>query len=257
MTLLEQQRRKIYLEEIFRREVRRLFLRIALEYRVGIATEKNIRAYRYKPEFVALLNNHYRRVQQSFRGITDEKAQTEQDNDEVVAALMLWAEQNSTKSSEQMVTTTQDDMGLALQQARESLSNEGNNSYTQRELAVLAAVILNRKSKGRESTIILTETQKPAESTKLVEAYDREGLDPVRAVTGGVVAAVVAMKKWHDVGDSKVRRGHHAGEVAPVRINEPFLVRGEMLMFPGDGSLGASAGNIINCRCGTLYTFGG
>lgn len=30
---------------------------------------------------------------------------------------------------------------------------------------------------------------------------------------------------------------------------EPFEVSGEFLRFPADGSLGASAGNIVNCRC--------
>ena len=31
--------------------------------------------------------------------------------------------------------------------------------------------------------------------------------------------------------------------------DQPFVVGGERLMHPGDGSFGASAGNIVNCRC--------
>jgi HK97 family phage portal protein len=42
-------------------------------------------------------------------------------------------------------------------------------------------------------------------------------------------------------------------ETKTVPINEPFIVMGEELMFPGDGSLGASAENIINCRCVEIY----
>lgn len=34
-----------------------------------------------------------------------------------------------------------------------------------------------------------------------------------------------------------------------VPQDEPFIVDGEKLMFPGDISMGASAGNVINCRC--------
>ena len=258
MTIEEQEQRKIYLEEILRKELTRLFLRIVLEQRVAVATGTTIRASRYQPEFEALLNKHYARVQQSFLGITDTKAQTEEDNDEVVAALLLWMDKTSAKTADELTKTTQNDMDTSLAQARQSLANEGNTSYSQRELAVLAAVMLGRIENGRLTSIVVTETQKAAESTKLIESYDEAGLNPTLAVTGGVIpTAVIAMKEWRDVGDAKVRRGHHAGEVAKVRITEPFMVRGEMLMYPGDGSMGASAGNIINCRCGTFYTIGG
>lgn len=34
-----------------------------------------------------------------------------------------------------------------------------------------------------------------------------------------------------------------------VPNEEPFEVGGEKLMFPGDGSMGASGFNLYNCRC--------
>jgi len=40
--------------------------------------------------------------------------------------------------------------------------------------------------------------------------------------------------------------------VAVVGINEPFIVSNEKMMFPGDTSMGASAGNTIMCRCTIL-----
>jgi hypothetical protein len=39
--------------------------------------------------------------------------------------------------------------------------------------------------------------------------------------------------------------------VANVPIDEPFIVSGEELMYPGDPS--GSAGNVINCRCAIGY----
>lgn len=66
-------------------------------------------------------------------------------------------------------------------------------------------------------------------------------------------------KIWIDAHDDKVRPGvtsedspfdHHASEIKiATKLNMLFRVSGEYLMFPGDSSHGASAGNIINCRC--------
>jgi hypothetical protein len=50
-----------------------------------------------------------------------------------------------------------------------------------------------------------------------------------------------------------VREAHALAEEAtidnPIPVNEPFTVGGEQLMYPGDDSLGASPGNVINCQC--------
>jgi uncharacterized protein with gpF-like domain len=60
-------------------------------------------------------------------------------------------------------------------------------------------------------------------------------------------------KKWVTVGDDKVRPAHRVanGQIKP--INQPFIVAGEKLMFPGDTSLGASIKNVANCRCNARY----
>ncbi len=67
----------------------------------------------------------------------------------------------------------------------------------------------------------------------------------------GMKAAGVEFKAWITSGDDAVRPDHRqAGEdyAAGIPINEPFIVGGEPLMYPGDPLTG-SAGNIINCRC--------
>jgi uncharacterized protein with gpF-like domain len=192
---------------------------------------------------------------QTLERLIDEKQDDERD-DELIAALMAWSLNSSQSVTKQLTDTTQNDMDTAMTQARQALNDQGNFQYTQRELAVAAAVILGRKFRGRETAIVITETQKAAESTKLLGAYSEAGLDPMDAVTRQrVPIKPKARKEWIDVGDKDVRRGHHASEVASVSIDEPFTVNGEKLMYPGDSSLGASAGNTINCRCSSLYTF--
>lgn len=64
---------------------------------------------------------------------------------------------------------------------------------------------------------------------------------------------VVLEKYWIKTNDSKTRDWHTQagidyGKENSIPIDEPFIVDGEELMFPGDGS-SASGHNIYNCRC--------
>ena len=58
---------------------------------------------------------------------------------------------------------------------------------------------------------------------------------------------------WLCANDDLSRQWHKDAHWQTVAINEPFSVNGESLLFPLDGSLGASADNIINCRCKEIY----
>lgn len=66
-------------------------------------------------------------------------------------------------------------------------------------------------------------------------------------------------KIWISSHDDRVRPGvnsedslfdHHDSSIkVATKLNMLFRVSGEYLMFPGDSSHGASAGNVISCRC--------
>lgn len=56
-------------------------------------------------------------------------------------------------------------------------------------------------------------------------------------------------KRWISEKDRRTRKAHVEARGQERRLNEPFIVGGEKLMFPADVSLGATAGNVINCRC--------
>ncbi len=65
--------------------------------------------------------------------------------------------------------------------------------------------------------------------------------------------AGIEYKAWLSSHGPNVRDAHKQAETDyidnPIPINEPFIVMGEQLMFPGDDSLGASLENFINCQC--------
>lgn len=60
---------------------------------------------------------------------------------------------------------------------------------------------------------------------------------------------VIVGKEWMCSMDDDSRKWHKRADGQVVPVDEPFIVGGEKLMHPGDSSLGASAKNVINCRC--------
>lgn len=60
---------------------------------------------------------------------------------------------------------------------------------------------------------------------------------------------VIMGKEWIAIIDGRTRHDHAKADGQVVKNDEPFVVGGEKLMFPGDKSMGASGWNIYNCRC--------
>lgn len=55
-------------------------------------------------------------------------------------------------------------------------------------------------------------------------------------------------KIWIDTKDKRTRRAHlQAGQSEPIPMNQAFIVGGEEMLYPGQ--IGASAANVVNCRC--------
>lgn len=68
------------------------------------------------------------------------------------------------------------------------------------------------------------------------------------------VKAGKTKKKWIDVGDKRERKTHLEVGKTILPIDEPFSVGDSLLQFPKDTSLGASADEIVNCRCSIQYS---
>lgn len=56
-------------------------------------------------------------------------------------------------------------------------------------------------------------------------------------------------KMWVSFKDNKVRDTHKVADGQVRSLFEPFDIGNSQLMFPQDSSLGASAKEIVNCRC--------
>lgn len=60
---------------------------------------------------------------------------------------------------------------------------------------------------------------------------------------------IIIKKRWISMIDHRTRHAHVEADNQAVDLHDPFIVGGERLMFPGDGSMGASGWNLYNCRC--------
>lgn len=67
------------------------------------------------------------------------------------------------------------------------------------------------------------------------------------------VSGLVMTKRWISRRDGRERKSHGEANGQVVLQNELFTVGGQKLKFPGDGSSGATASNLVNCRCTRGY----
>lgn len=99
----------------------------------------------------------------------------------------------------------------------------------------------NKTNISRALTIAQMETQRASQLSASIEATE--------FVKNGVVNRV--LKSWNAVLDNVTRETHAEAESDygnnPIPIDEPFIVDGEELDYPGDES--GSPENTINCRC--------
>jgi hypothetical protein len=87
------------------------------------------------------------------------------------------------------------------------------------------------------------------ESITALRAGRQEGIQ--QAIEQGAINADSVVKIWDSTLDSRTRPDHAAAHKQEVKgANGVFvLADGSRLLYPGDTSLGANAGQTINCRC--------
>jgi uncharacterized protein with gpF-like domain len=253
-------RKKIALEkellpklDAYHRDLARLFIR---SVNAG-GVPSSVAAYNQQLE--QLLASHYKRVQKQFDGALAERLPadvqpTGKEGEIITAALLAYFANQAREQADTINTTTDNDTRTALRLARQDAEEQGV-AVSNTTLAVTGAAILQNQLRARALSIATTETQRAAEATKATEAEVLSGLTPTisRRITTPPRPETVPVKSWDSVGDSHVREAHLSADGQEVRTNEPFTVGGEQLMYPGDDSLGASIGNIVNCRCASVY----
>jgi uncharacterized protein with gpF-like domain len=274
---------KLILERRFIPEIRKYFNKIAREFRIFYSTTGRLpRRNTFTDDTTALLRKHYIRVGKAFKdemrlaGAPEKQAQIKQDeaipggsppekteqekSDITDAAILLFINNEVPARAEFINETNVRDMNDSVSQAMTQLTENGEQ-ITNSAVATLGASILLLKFASRTNTIAMTETQFMAESTKAIEAAVELNLgdidlDVVVSTPGGALAQTkTGTKTWASILDNRVREAHVSADGQTVKASEPFIVMGEKLMYPRDTSLGATAGNTINCRCSSLYSF--
>jgi len=119
-------------------------------------------------------------------------------------------------------------------QLKESLIEGRMAGESEKELAKRVSEIMTLSKRQRAATIARTEIFGCVNQTYQMTMQENG----------------VQKKEWLTAQDERVRDGHREADGQIVKIEEPFSVGGEYLMYPGDPS--GSAGNVIGCRCVTI-----
>jgi hypothetical protein len=241
--------KKLKLEKQFKPKIKKIFNAMARDIKaVYKATGRVANISDYETDVVAMLRGHYRDVSKEFSSTLRAKSShiiLETKQEESIDALMAeYITKHSVTQAAYIMATTQDDLNKAV--IKSVLENNAREVPQHRDIvAGDVEAYFNQSTNGRIDTIAITETQTPAEQMKLIEA--------------GVISGVVASqgqqiyKTWNTVLDEKTRASHVEADRQRVPENQPFRVQGQLLMAPGDTSLGASLSNIIKCRCSAVY----
>lgn len=221
----------------------------------------------YADKWRKLLLNHYKDVQDEFMGLASEELDLQMSKDKLLLfllALQIMREQRANASSRQIIDTSTEQIQESVDKAQLQIQQEGiaaNDGL----VAALAFEIFGRKIESRATTIAMTETQYAAETTKNVEAdcltNNRNNFlaqavekDASLAVSSYMANAPISYEKeWLSALLPTTRPAHAAAHGQKVAPNELFYVGGEYLKYPGDTSMGATAGNVVNCYCCVRY----
>lgn len=173
-----------------------------------------------------------------------------------------WLDQHTIKFAQEVNQTTHD---AILESLKESLAEgKGNNPAGNNLVSSVPNHFnqdkLKQKSQKLESIIDAdkyNEIYQSVEQQQCFEFYRSRRIartelnSSTNAATleGWRQSEVIGGKEWLCACDKVSRDWHKGANGQQVPLEEPFIVGGEKLMHPGDPSLGASAKNIIHCRC--------
>lgn len=241
---------KLRLERYFNPIIRRFLRDLSREYGDFYAeTGQQLSTAQFNPELEAILRSFYRRVSNIFKSTIRDGDQEEILQEVINNQIRAHNDNRATAMAAEINQTNQNELNLAIARTLAAAQEEAV-SLTNRETARVATRQFNSHVPGRGDTISITETQNISESAKNIEAESIFSAPEALAGLGLTAIASRGLDKlWVARMDSRTRPSHAAANGQRVRNSEVFTVGGEQLKYPGDSSLGASAGNVINCRC--------
>jgi len=255
---LKDHARKIAFESVVFSALRPKFNAIIRDFRKAwIETENFPDITQHNNDIAAILAQHYDRVGKSFSdnieqqlGAPTNRSQVRNDTE---TRIKIYNNLESIQNAQYIANTNIKQMHDSRDEVIIAAALAGL-FLTQKQVANQATAKLARKYAPRVHLIALDNTQNAAEGGKQSEY---ESLVENGAVAGGVDfgaagAADKALKTWVAILDGKTRPAHVAADGQTVPYNQPYTVGGEKLRFPRDTSLGASLGNVANCRCSSV-----
>jgi hypothetical protein len=207
-----------------------------------------------------ILLTHYGKVSEEFSHrvsptLPEDLQTTGEEGTSIAVALSLFALIRAGAQSQIILNTATTELLSAVANAEQiALAEQAlGNDMSQQEIATTAAATASRALRARTPTIACTETQVIAEVSKATEVAVLAGQTPPTVAGSSITTGVT--KEWVTVRDNKVRRNgfnHVAADRQKVDVNGVYVVSGQQLRWPGDIGLGASLGNVINCRCSSI-----
>ena len=141
-----------------------------------------------------------------------------------------WASNHAKEFAEQIQSTTEKAIQTATKQSGGDLSDDGQDPGASGGSQYNSSTCFGKK-RARNIT--------KNEICILANAMRHEDLKKSGQKT----------HTWMTFRDEKVRVTHRLADMQTKPIDEPFIIGGFGMMFPGDSSLGAPPQEIINCRC--------
>lgn len=272
---------KLKYEKRLEKALRSLFKKIADDLVVFYSANGQIQSIQeYEQELTVILKKSYREVSKFFSEHYDREMQNQKDdgdNSELLVFLILLRKRATSDifiqidkeikriaplHSAQILKTTQNIIVSELEKADAALSGSGEFP-TNKEVVDEAAPVIRERNRTRAGNIPETEVGTAAgigsgaEDDIFDTAIDNQKKNPNidEVLKPEVLEDFIALeliKTWMSILDKVTREAHLDAHGQEVDVHEPYTVGGEKLMQPLDSSLGASIGNIVNCRCNSI-----
>lgn len=210
-------------------------------------------AAQYTNIWEVLLDRHYRLTGNEFIGEAFDIERSRLFSSVLSAAYTDYAKLQSLRQAGFITHTNQIDINKAFTLAEIQVARDGTLVPSKELISRIGKRNLKASFDVRAPIIAQTETQTAAEHMKYLEARAVGGERLIVDQPQIVEKPIRSFKKWVTVIDGKQRATHLAANGQEVLRDEAFVVGGERLRYPADPKLGASIGNIVNCRCNALF----
>lgn len=259
-------------EDMLAKDIRREFRRIGEDYETVFAsTGHQLYLSGYEEAIAKVLRDSYRKVSGAFKDNIRENLSPSLNSrlkgpsvsTEIDLILKNYFDARAKNQAKLIIDTTHDRMTEALAGVIEDSSTGNLSNADQYEIAAGMARWFRDIAPGRATAIGMTEVGNSAEVSKHTESIIlKKALQKPKfvAILYGIKVRVVfpigspeANKVWVTTLDEKTRPEHAEADFQSVAWGEAFNVGGEQMQYPTDESMGASIGNVINCRCDSVY----